>query len=71
MCKGIVFQSLNLTEFWKAQAMVAGNDNKMYLNEKVSYDVDQVHMAQNKDYSNEPSYSIKIRLFVCQLNYST
>jgi len=51
--------------------MVAGNDNKMYLNEKVSYDVDQVHMAQNKDYSNEPSYSIKIRLFVCQLNYST
>jgi hypothetical protein len=71
VCKGIVFKSLNLTELWEALALVAGNDNEMYLNETVSYEVDQIHMSQNKDHSNEPSYSIKSKLFVCQLNYST
>jgi hypothetical protein len=43
--------------------MVAGNDNKRYLNETGSYAVDQIHIAQNKDSSNEPLYSRKSRLF--------
>jgi hypothetical protein len=51
--------------------MIAGNDKKMYLNETVSYAVDQIHIAQNKDHSNEPLYSRKSRLFYEQLNYST
>jgi len=43
--------------------MVAVNGNKMYLNETVFYEVDQIHIAHNKDQSNEPSYSVKSRLF--------
>jgi len=48
--------------------MIAGNDNKMYMNETASYEVDQIHIAHNNDHSNEPSYSVKYSLFVCQSN---
>jgi hypothetical protein len=38
---------------------------------KMFYEVGHNHIAENKGHSNEPSRSIKSRLFVCQLNDST